>query len=113
MKILPVLLILGSCAASMVQDPNKTPAYAPKGYRQKGIVKYLNHGADSIIETRRESAFKQMYESCGGEYEITHEAPASSGYWTAANMYGGHNVYSSQYILIEFQCANTQKAAEI
>jgi len=68
-----------------------------------GTVKYLNQGADFIIKKRRESAYKQMYETCGGKYKIESEGPRSEGGMAIpagnAVMYG-----DSQYWYITYKC---------
>lgn len=49
------------------------PKFAPKGYKPRGEISYLNQGSDSIIQSRREDAFRQMYTSCNSEYKIISE----------------------------------------
>jgi len=90
MKYLLLIILLGSCASTHVTKPT-TSKFAPKNYQAKGMVKYLNQGADFIIKRRRESAFKTMYMACNGRYEITHETDKNTnvssqwgwgyGYW--------------------------------
>jgi hypothetical protein len=101
---LALLFILASCAsATMVQSPKNKPAYAPSGYIQKGMVKYLNQGASSVVNSRREDAFEKMSKECGGDYKITHEGPSNDGYFTSAAA-GGLMTTSSEYMFIEFTC---------
>lgn len=67
-------LVLLSCAASPVATkiPETSP-YAPVNDEVDGEVSYLNAGAKSVRNARREDAYKKMYEHCGGPYEIVRE----------------------------------------
>lgn len=102
LAILSTLFLVG-CAAQMVTQPT-TSKYAPEGYEAKGMIKYLNQGADSIIAKRREDAFKQMHNACGGAYEITKEGESSDGTSFYRDLAGGVSSYSSKYWLMEFKC---------
>lgn len=97
------MLFFAGCAAQMVTAPTASK-YAPKGYVPKGMIKYLNQGADSIIADRREDAFKQMHEACKGDYEITKEGEGNGDAFvsrdTAGNMWGS----TQKYWMIEFRC---------
>lgn len=104
---LPLLFIFASCSSTMVQSVNDRPKFAPKNYQQVGIVKYLNNGADYVIGKRREHAFKQMYEACGGpDYKVTFEGTAQQGRSWNPNSFGGFTEMSSSYMFIEFLCDN-------
>ena len=104
MKILPMLifLLLSGCAASHVTKIHKSK-YAPKDYKPVGVVKYLNQGADFIVERRRESAFKEMYKACNGSYSITKEGQNSEGGSLTAGL---GSVWSTptQYWHIHYKC---------
>lgn len=107
--LLVLLLILGSCAnATMTKNPNgKHDKYAPKNYQGVGQVKYLNQGADSIIDGRREDAFKQMYMACNGEYEIVKETGTNNSV-----TFTGNTAYASDnYIYLDFKCTGPRSAA--
>lgn len=108
------MVFLISCSAIMVQDVRKTSKYAPSGYKQTGIVKYLNQGADVVIEARREDAFKQMYGACGGpEYEILNEGNhVDSKSMTVNNLIGGININETKYMYLEFKCKAERMPAE-
>lgn len=84
-SLIAIMVIVSSCASTSVTRPT-TSQYAPKGYRPKGMVKYLNRGADFVIGQRKEDAFKQMSETCNGNYKITSEGPeeSNSNYWQFA-----------------------------
>ena len=106
MKIayLALLLTLTSCASTNVVRPVKS-AYAPKNYTPKGVVKYLNQGADFVIESRREDAFKEMYSGCGGNYKITGEGPREEGGVVSQISPGSAMFFSSQYWYISYECS--------
>lgn len=67
--------MLSGCAASSVnvRGPANS-AYAP--INESGVsgeISYCNAGAKTVRDARREDAYKKMYASCGGPYEITRE----------------------------------------
>lgn len=109
-KLLP-LTFLVSCAATMNTAPTVSK-YAPKDYKGKGQVKYLNNGASFIVNSRRENAFKQMHEACGGEYHILNESNQATGGMIHNNGMGGlaYN-QTSEYVYIDFQCGSREPAA--
>jgi hypothetical protein len=114
MKYIFFLFVLTSCATStMVQSPHHKSKYAPKNYAQTGTMKYLAQGADSIIEARREDAFKAMWTQCGGEYEITREYRDKDNISTQANAFGGHNVNHSNYVYMDFKCLGVAGAMPV
>ena len=101
-----VTSILISCSATMVHSPGDSSQSqnAPINERSRGgVVKYLNAGADSVINARRESAYKQMYESCHGRYRIDAEGPREEG---GVVMPIGTGAYfgNFQYWYIQFSC---------
>jgi hypothetical protein len=72
--ILSMCFLIGCASASYVINPDqKSGLNRPEGYRPFGIVKYLNQGADFIINSRREDSFKKMAESCNNKYKILSE----------------------------------------
>lgn len=77
---LTILIMVGCTAHSITYS--RSSKYGPKdGKKSLGMVKYLNAGAGFIIENRRESAYKAMYEDCGGKnYKIEYEEP-NGEYW--------------------------------
>ncbi|MEK9145263.1 MAG: hypothetical protein AAB339_06620, partial [Elusimicrobiota bacterium] len=67
------MLLAAGCRADMVIEPgrNSTSAYAPVNEAQRpGVIKYLNAGARSVKDARREDAYKKMHSACGGAYKI-------------------------------------------
>ncbi len=76
-----ILLCLAGCSASMVNPPGGgNSRYAPVNELDRpGLVRYLNQGATSVRERRRENAYKQMAEACRGEYRIDAEGPRTEG----------------------------------
>ena len=76
--ILAALALLCGCSAKMVSNPGSVaPAkYAPVNEASRGgTIKYRNQGFGSIRRKRREDAYKQMSQSCGGAYQIDAEGP--------------------------------------
>jgi hypothetical protein len=108
--ILP-LLAVGCGSATMVNSPGRSGSpYAPVNESQRpGVVKYLNQGADVVIRSRREDAYKQMHSSCGGTYRIDAEGPQVDGQ-TAMMIPGAPGAGSSvvvqnqEYWYIQFSC---------
>ena len=99
-----ILFFLSACSATSVTYPTK-PEYAPKGYKSRGVIKYLNQGLDSIIQQRRENAFKQMYEACDGNYKIISEGQQADGGLTT--VYNGSLIHSdTHYWYITYECEN-------
>lgn len=99
-------IFLAGCTASMVVNPGKTnrSEYAPVNESsRRGVVKYLNQGAQSVIAQRRENAYKQMCQACGGKYRIIAEGPKLEG--GSVVPVGNMMMYTpQQYIYIEFEC---------
>ena len=66
---------LAGCTASNVNVRNPSNSqYAP--LNEQGIageISYCNAGAKSVRDARREDAYKKMFASCGGPYEIVRE----------------------------------------
>ena len=72
---LTVLTLLSGCTASNVNvhGPSQS-AYAPTNEAgTSGEISYCNAGAKLVRDARREDAYKKMYTSCGGAYEIIRE----------------------------------------
>lgn len=117
MKLLLIILssiIFVSCATStMIQNPKEVPRYAPKGYKQTGSIKYLNQGADSVILDRREDAFKQMHDSCGGDYRVISESNKPTTRTISSNAYGGYTAYDgNNYMFIDFECVGDESSVK-
>jgi hypothetical protein len=74
--IVPLLAAaaLAACSATQVRTsiPETSP-YAPVNDRVDGEVSYLNAGAKTVRNARREDAYKKMHAHCGGAYEIVRE----------------------------------------
>ncbi len=99
----------------MVVRPGKVSQsmYAPVNESsRRGIIKYLNQGAASVIAKRREDAYRQMHQACGGKYRIIAEGPQLEG--GAVVPVGNMMMYApQQYIYIEFErIESTAVAAE-
>lgn len=112
MKRLLPLLFLASCASATMVQEVKNPKYAPKGYKQIGIVKYLNQGANSVIDSRREDAFKKMHDQCrSSDYKILREFTDEQGKSWSKDEFGVSE-YTSQYVYLEFQCGQRAPASK-
>jgi hypothetical protein len=113
-----LVLLVGCGSATMVSSPGRSgSAYAPVNEGQRpGVVKYLNQGADFVIQNRREDAYKQMYASCRGPYRIDAEGPQVDGQ-TAMMIPGAPGVGSSvvvqnqEYWYIRFSCVGPTPVA--
>jgi hypothetical protein len=64
--------LLAGCHATLVRDP-RASGQPGRPSATSGVVKYHNDGPESSLVTKRESAFKQMRESCRGPYRIIRE----------------------------------------
>lgn len=72
--VFPCFILFMGCSSTYVLNPKTNPKEnAPTGYKPFGVVKYLNGGADYIVKSRREDAFKKMADSCDGKYKIISE----------------------------------------
>lgn len=104
--ILLCVVLQCGCSAQSVISPGATSAsiYAPENEGDRnGVVKYLAGGHASVVNARRDSAYKMMYESCNGKYKIINESLKSEG--GSISAYGSSAFYSdTQYVYIEFMC---------
>jgi len=109
------LLSLTACtSADMLRTPGASPEkskYAPQNESSNnsvGVVRYLNEGASFVVDARREDAYKQMFNSCNGKYEIIAETDSESLPTTFINQtstgYMAQTV-SSTYRFIHFRCS--------
>jgi hypothetical protein len=101
-------ILLSGCSADMVVRPGGGSAsqYAPVNESSRpGIVKYLNEGAQSVKEARRQDAYKQMHNACGGDYKIVAEGPRAEGSAIVPAGYGAITA-DSQYLYIQFECVS-------
>jgi hypothetical protein len=74
---LSILFLLASCSAKFVH----------KDYKNKrGVVSFMNEGASSVIDARREDAEKKMASFCKGNYEILAETSKDQYAGTVASM---------------------------
>lgn len=105
MRYLLSILLIYSCSATHVTKPSK-PKHAPENYQPVGMVKYLNEGLSSIRESRREDAFKEMSEACGGKYKILEEGekPDNFSLTTYNPAVKSIDTYKSNYWYISYAC---------
>src|SRR5262245_14776598 len=105
--ILVATSILAGCSATMVTTTDPGNKYAPVNEASGGTIKDLAQGADSVIKSRRNNAYKQMHDHCRGPYRIAAEKVKSGD--GAAVPVGGTVVYgSNDYIYIDFVCEKAQ-----
>jgi len=64
----------------MISSPSRPSQYGPVN-QSRGTVEYLNAGASGIIASRRNSAYRQMFEACGGKYKIINEYPNKDNWY--------------------------------
>src|SRR5436190_12872716 len=98
-------LVLTACSARMQQSaaPSESP-YAPVNERMRtGVVSYRNEGIGPVRKRRREDAYKQMYKSCNGSYQIVAEGPKSDGA-VVTSEYGTTKVSDVQHWYIQYRC---------
>jgi hypothetical protein len=96
-----LILLLGGCAnnAKVLQVPGNTEQskYGPQNEKRlTGIVAY-KLGGDA--EANREEAYKKMFDTCNGKYNIIKEWEQSKG---GVFVYGAFVKIRHQYI--EFNC---------
>ncbi len=103
--IVIMALFLSSCGSTNVSLPTRSE-YAPKDYKPKGMIKYLNQGADFVIASRKEDAFKEMSKNCNGNgnYKITAEGPKEEGGVITSMSPNSAMMMSSQYWYISYEC---------
>ncbi|MGY3172448.1 hypothetical protein ACVWYU_001825 [Pseudomonas sp. TE12234] len=102
--LLGFLGLAGCTSAQMVSSPNSGSAFAPENESSRsGLVKYLNDGADFVRKQRREDAYKQMHDACGGRYKIDAEGPNAEG-GTVINSGAGSFWAQHNYWYIQFSC---------
>jgi hypothetical protein len=95
-------LALSGCAAQMMQSSGESQ-YAPMNERNGGQVRYLAAGIPPVQRSRREDAYKQMYERCNGRYRIISENSESAG--AIVHPVGGAAmVQQGSWRYIDFEC---------
>ena len=77
-------LVLLGCAAHMVSNPSAINSYGPVNAAERGgEIKYKASGA--LASTRRQDAYKQMYQACNGSYRIDGESEKPGATYTFSN----------------------------
>ena len=75
---LAAALAVSACGATMVNAPGKGGVYAPVNDADRvGVIKFRDD--DLLREKRRQDAYKQMYQACGGKYAIVDEGESIDG----------------------------------
>ena len=75
---LAAALVVSACGATMVNAPGKGGVYAPVNDADRvGVIKFRDD--DLLREKRRQDAYKQMYQACGGKYAIVDEGESIDG----------------------------------
>ncbi len=111
------LMFLAGCATANMVEERGTSQYAPSNEVPGGRVTYKLNGADFIVRARREDAYKQMHEKCGGSYRIIGEQDAGAGSVSVggATTYGHSAFGSSTSVgifmhIIDFECGASARA---
>jgi hypothetical protein len=74
------LTALTGCTAQMVAPARTNSRNAPVNEASRlGLVKYSTDGRGFAVKKRRENAYKQMAENCGGPYRIVAEGQQVEG----------------------------------
>jgi hypothetical protein len=110
-----VSLLSSACFAKMVSTPGSTAhpsRYAPVNEASRGgVIKYLNGDVSIFRRKRRENAYKQMSNACGGAYRIDAEGPRSEGGFVISS--GDAADFSeSEYWYIQFSCVREDPSAD-
>lgn len=100
-----VALLMTGCSASMVQTRTGGP-HAPVNERTGGIIKYLYMGSKTVIEKRRQDAYRQMHEHCRGAYRITVEGEKAGTTVNLDPILG--QMSQDNYWVIDFECEAKQ-----
>jgi hypothetical protein len=82
MRVLGFLALtaLTGCTAQMVAPARTNSPNAPVNEASRlGLVKYSTDGRGFAVKKRRENAYKQMAENCGGPYRIVVEGQQVEG----------------------------------
>lgn len=105
-------VVLAGCSATLVKSPfesNIPTQYAPRNESPDnyGVVRYLTDGASSVVQSRIKSAYKTMYDTCNGNYNVIGTGNTESmPVYTATK--SGDNAYitgaSFHYKYIYFKC---------
>ena len=107
-RVLVVVLSLTGCSASMVSRPGDrgSSPYAPVNESQRGgVIKYQNMGLQALRDKRREDAYKQMSNACGGRYRIDAEGPRTEG-GVVSPVGKSASFATSEYWYIQFSCVH-------
>lgn len=102
-----VLLLLTACSASMVRSakPDLSPNAPVNESDRIGVIRYKNSGL--FRGKRREDAYRQMRESCGGPYRIVNESETESGALAIATPAGSSVAIAAKpirYWYIAYEC---------
>lgn len=112
LRISACITLAGCTTAQMVSPVGaaSSAAYAPVNESvRSGLIKFLNDGADFVVQQRREDAYKQMHAACNGKYKIDAEGPREKGglVYIEPGMTRGTvtaSNYTSEYWYIQFSC---------
>lgn len=67
-------LMLAGCSAGQVRGDAFKSAYAPVNQAiSSQAINYCNAGAKFVRDSRREDAYRKMYATCRGKYQIIRE----------------------------------------
>jgi hypothetical protein len=99
-----MVISLTGCSAQMVQTRGiEKSQYAPVNEGKGGTIRYLAQGARSVLDQRRQSAYKQMHDKCGGAYRIVGEQIRSEA-GSAMPIMGVMYYDQERWTYIDFEC---------
>jgi len=105
------LVVLGvGCKTANLTEIRGGSAYAPVNERSGGKIEYRSTGSLRDDQERRENAYQQMYQQCGGAYRIVTEADETGGAVTARV---SHSVATTSFRhtrVIDFECIDASEA---
>jgi hypothetical protein len=101
------LFLFGCSTASLDTRFSKGSPNAPINEINGGIVSYLNQGAKSVIQDRRQDAYRKMHDACQGPYKILQEGEQLGE--GMATPIGDSVIYTQERRWqIKFECAESQ-----
>ncbi len=110
MKLALLILPILGCSTVNMETRSDSP-YAPTNEGNGGRISYLATGIPPVVNARREEAYKQMYERCGGPYRIVAENGVYQGTLQTGQAHAyGNSAYASgtsvaiSRQVIDFEC---------
>lgn len=98
-----LVAVLFACTSAQMVERRAPSPYGPQNAQEGGRVRYLVAGMESVVSSRREDAYRQMYDECRGAYVIAREWDENDGSftngWGQSNTttFANGNAYASAY----------------